>query len=701
MGNLVMSMKTDGTPGPRPTVTGRKPWSHWHLACVIVAAGLISLPLQAQDDKPLVVGPFENSGSVTFGYRFTDLSGYRPEYQQMFDLESGPRLLDFSLFGHVADGKHSFMDDYSVVASGIGGEPWSTVQVNVRKKKRYDLRINLQQSHYYWNQNDGAALPGGIPGLTSNHDWATVRRIGNVNLLVHATSNLRFTFEYSHNARHGVNDTTRTMDYFGAPPEFSSYVRGNPYYLVGLINETSNRAAVGVDYTLKAFTFHYKVGVERMVDSFNGVNPYAGEVSIDTSDPLALATQETLTSATWADYRKLTTPVSEFSYNGKIFSKLHARGSYIFHSYTGPATLAMAASGLAGSVAASTITPYSFSETSSSNLTETSQVADQAFTLDVNNWLSMQADYRYTRFDVNANANFASVESGVTNVFASPYAVSGTDLNQWRIGTSTFDYDVIVTPMSSLLVQAGVRYLKSDIEATDNHAIDLLETKRIKTVWPTLSLSYKPNQVVSFRAAIDEVNNGSSYTQLMPHTDVRSHATARIRPLDKFWIENTFSTQDSKLDTIDFHTRVRANSTTASYELTDKVSGFVGFSYDSFWAQSFVNFLPGLSLIKQVSLTDQNVDRLWQGGINAGPVKHISVSFAGNYVRVNGQGIVLGSTPLYGPMTFPYASGSVSYDAGKAGKLSIQLQRTYYIEQIVSGNNFGAKILLISWKRSF
>jgi hypothetical protein len=87
--------------------------------------------------------------------------------------------------------------------------------------------------------------------------------------------------------------------------------------------------------------------------------------------------------------------------------------------------------------------------------------------------------------------------------------------------------------------------------------------------------------------------------------------------------------------------------------------------------------------------------------VNAGPVKNVSVSLAGNYVRVNGQGIVLGSTPLYGPMTFPYASGSVSYDLKKVGKLAVQLQRTYYIEQIVPGNNFGAKILLISWTRSF
>src|SRR5277367_4664715 len=102
------------------------------LAAAAMAAGILAFPLQAQsDDKPLVLGSFENTGSVTFGYRFTDVSGYEPEYQELFDLESGPRLLDFSLFGHVAAGKHSFMDAYSIVANGIGYEPWSTIQVNV------------------------------------------------------------------------------------------------------------------------------------------------------------------------------------------------------------------------------------------------------------------------------------------------------------------------------------------------------------------------------------------------------------------------------------------------------------------------------------------------------------------------------------------------------------------------------------------
>src|SRR5258706_14266288 len=123
--------------------------------------------------KPLAWGGFENTGSATFGYRFTDVSGYQPKFQELFNLRQGARLLDFSLFGKAQDGENRFADDYSLTASGIGGDPFTGTQLTVRKSRLYDLRVNFRQSYYYWNRNDAAALPSGIGGLTSNHDWAT------------------------------------------------------------------------------------------------------------------------------------------------------------------------------------------------------------------------------------------------------------------------------------------------------------------------------------------------------------------------------------------------------------------------------------------------------------------------------------------------------------------------------------------------
>jgi hypothetical protein len=70
-------------------------------------------------------------------------------------------------------------------------------------------------------------------------------------------------------------------------------------------------------------------------------------------------------------------------------------------------------------------------------------------------------------------------------------------------------------------------------------------------------------------------------------------------------------------------------------------------------------------------------------------------------VRATGMGEIAGEAPLYGPISFPYASGSVTYDFPAFGRLMVQAQRTYYTEQLVTGNNFSANLLTIAWTRSF
>ena len=47
------------------------------------------------------------------------------------------------------------------------------------------------------------------------------------------------------------------------------------------------------------------------------------------------------------------------------------------------------------------------------------------------------------------------------------------------------------------------------------------------------------------------------------------------------------------------------------------------------------------------------------------------------------------------------AAGSIYYDVPQLGRLTVQVQRTYYIEQIVPGNNFGANLVTIAWTRGF
>jgi hypothetical protein len=658
-------------------------------------SGILVLPiaLLAQDDaKPVTIGGFENTGSVTTGYRFADISGYRPKYQELFDLNSGFRLLDFSLFGKAQGDESRFADNYSLNASGLGGEPFTSAQLTVRKNHLYDLRINFRQSHYYWNRNDAAVLPNGLSGLTSNHDWATVRKLGSVNLLIHATNNLRLLFEYSRNTRDGTTFTTRSPVYFGSSSTWGSFARANPYYIIAPLSEEANRVTGGLDYTRGGWSVHYRIGYQRFEDAINGGNVTSPERSINVNDPTTAP--ELLRGASWIDSRKLTTPVSEFSYTGSLFSKLQTRGGYIFYRYQGPAALNMSFDGIARTNTAGTgDAPYAFSLSTTAKVTEPNHVIDQGFTYKAKEWWDILLDYRYSRFTVDSDALFRSVSAAVVS--------TGASSNQWLIGTSTLDFNMAFTPAASLLLRAGVRLVKSDVEAVADGVVDPARTKRIKTAWPTGSFYYHPSKILTIRGDVEEINNGTSYTRVTPHTDIGARLLVRVRATDKFYIEDSAIVRNRKLIDTDYRSTMRNNSVTATYEFNEQLSGYAGFSYDSFFASDFVNFLRGPTPITNISLRDQTVDRVWQAGLKVSLVKRLGINFTGNYVRSTGLGEIAGEAPLYGPISFPYATGSIYYDVPQLGRLTLEVQRTYYIEQIVPGNNFGAKLLMITWTRSF
>jgi hypothetical protein len=75
---------------------------------LLLLAVALALPLAvtAQDNyetAPLSLGDFSTQGSASVGYRFTDVKGFRPMYNEMIDLRRGPRLMDFNMFGEAKD----------------------------------------------------------------------------------------------------------------------------------------------------------------------------------------------------------------------------------------------------------------------------------------------------------------------------------------------------------------------------------------------------------------------------------------------------------------------------------------------------------------------------------------------------------------------------------------------------------------------
>lgn len=83
------------------------------------------------------------------------------------------------------------------------------------------------------------------------------------------------------------------------------------------------------------------------------------------------------------------------------------------------------------------------------------------------------------------------------------------------------------------------------------------------------------------------------------------------------------------------------------------------------------------------------------------PYRRLGFNLTGNFVRSTGAGEISGEPPYFGPLTWPLVTGTVYYDFLKVGRLAIDLQRTYYLEEIVRGNDFRANLLTIRWTRDF
>jgi hypothetical protein len=611
-------------------------------------------------------------------------------YKQLIDLDSGFRLFDFDLTGRAKEGSNAFADTYQLTASGLGGDPFPGGQFTISKAKVYDLRVNYRQSYYYWDQNDNALLPNGLHGLTSNHNWATVRRLGSVNLLLDATNSLRFRFEYNLSGEDGTSFTTRTMDYFGAPDTWGSFLRANPYYVTGPTHWFTSTTTGGIDYTIKDWTFHYTAGYRSFYDRFSWTNPAVDERSINVND--SATARELLASGSWSDSRRLSGPISELYFNGKVAPRLSWRGDFLYFSYGGPSSVNALYDGTARvNSSGSRVAPYSIVLSSNAHVTEPNYVVDQGFTLKLKEWWNFDADYRFNRFTEDSTATFFGRDSTI-----SATGTTGSTRQQWLESLNQLDLRMEFTPLTGLVISPGVRLMKRDVEAIDDGVVDQGRTLRTKTAWPIGSIFYRPAKFLTIRGDFQSITNNTSYTRITPHTDVGTRWVFRVRMNDKFSLEDSLTIRNRKLLDTDFHNTIRSNATVISYSANQHWSGFAGFSYDSFFATASVTFIRGIPPLN-TSWRDQTINRVWQLGINAEPMRRLGFTFSGNFVRSTGSGQISGELPRFGPLTFPMATATVRYDVPRLGRFAVDLQRTYYHEEIVRGNDFTANLLTVRW----
>jgi hypothetical protein len=713
--------------------------------CGVTLLG-VSLSGWSQEQQPLELGGFQTQGSATFGYRFTDIKGRVQKYNELFNLQQGPRLMDFSLFGRANEGAGQFADRWSLDLMGMGGDPFPTARFTVSKEKVYDLTVTFRKDYYYWDRNDNVIVPNAATGstasgptspgyaLTNNHDWNTTRKFASVDLTIHATRNLRFGFQYQRNTRDGRTFTTNALDFFESPSSWGAFSRANPYYVEAPVDQSSNRITGSIDYAVREWNFHYRLGYQRFNQDISGscltfdvstgtyvpCSDTSPERSININLPDSTTSTELANSIFYQESRHLTTPVSEFSYDGNIGSRLSLRGGYIFYRYQGPYSRQMDFGGT------NRVFPggYTVSETDRVQISEPNHVIDQGFTVKLADWVSFSTDYRYQRLTQEGLGTIRSVLNVST-------ISDGADDVVWRIGTHILTSSFEIVPVPSLIIRPGVRFMKSDIygSAPDEGPLvaDDIHTKSFKIASPMISVYYRPSRVFSVRADFQSTNTGLSYTRITPHIDQSGRFVFRVQPTSKFSIEDSLFIRNRRLLDPDctslvehsncYENNSRSNATNVSYSFNENFALFGGFSYDSYFATDSIFFIPPRGASPYEALwRDQFINRVWQGGLSVKAPKYVGANFSGNFVRTTGFSEITGEPVKNGPLIWPMITGTFWFEFPRAGRLSLDLQRSYYAEEIVQqgyspldpfsltpihANDFSANVLTIRWTKDF
>jgi hypothetical protein len=234
----------------------------------------------------------------------------------------------------------------------------------------------------------------------------------------------------------------------------------------------------------------------------------------------------------------------------------------------------------------------------------------------------------------------------------------------------------------------------------EDGVVDAATTQHQKTVWPELSVGYQLSSTFSARGTYKASYGDASYTRLSPLQRTRGFAVVRIEPAANLSVEADVSRAHAELLADGFVSETRSVGWRVAYELADRLSLFGGFNYQSFRGTGNVTFRRGTAPLS-AGLTDREIGRVWQAGVSLNATSRIGITGSANFDRTKGSDTIEGEPALYGPISFPYATGTVYYEIPRVGRISVDLQRTYLLQELLPLNNFSANLLTIRYSRGF
>jgi hypothetical protein len=396
---------------------------------VVVAQTPAASPAPPAEPEGVTRGGYQIHSSIELGYRSTDVTGSGDMYDTLVNLQTGPRVLDQTLTMQSVDHQGLLFDNLYLNSVGWGGDPNNYLRLRADKNKWYNLQSSFRRDQYF-SDYDLLANPLNPPTSTpsiaivnSPNQFATTRRMSDVDLTLLPQSVLSFRLGYSHNNMTG--------------PSYSSIHEGTEASLLQGWNTTMNSYRLGVDFRIAPrtvlsydqFLDYYKGDTDYQLNPINEallpttpVSSVSLGLSFDTVNraPCAVPTGQSslivngiLTNVVCSAYSsysrnqrvRTSTPTERISLRSNYFRKLELVGSFSYSSATSSTPLDESFSGL---ITRTNTLAFTGSGTAAAN--RISDVVDLEATLHLTQHLRLIEKFYFWAYRIPQNANFNELD---------------------------------------------------------------------------------------------------------------------------------------------------------------------------------------------------------------------------------------------------------------------------------------------------
>lgn len=506
----------------------------------------------AQEDGtlPQQLGPYRFSGSLTAGYRSTDITGVSGRtsdlwaerlFNEQYNLRSGFKAFDLNLYGEKPIGGEGLFDQLFLNATTTG--PITNGMLRVRSLGSYDLKVDYRRSEYFFDRYDSI--------FSDLRQFDMVRNQLNATLTVTPIEMLDVQLSYGGNGRTGDQTIPRTpfFEMPTTPSAWGGYSRANFYSIDVPRDDWTNNYSAKVTARLPLTTVSagagYRKFTENLVSSpvaltslnFLNADSTPNEFGIIGTSKVS----EPLETYDWTDTRNSSGPY----YFGEVVFKpvdwLSTTATARLDQTDGDATVKGSQTGIIRvDNAGRTLQHYraSFDGTTTQSLdllTASINLAVRPITgVQVVGGYELRSTDKKSSGEYHTTIDTASGTGEITFIRATKDSIQMTDVStSYDIPEHTISGQIFYSPLPELSLRGGIRYSMRTPESRlflDGELDSVFSTNLSKkTTFTTLTFNayYRPIREVRVRARVESMTGNSYLEGTSDETDFTPRRTPK------------------------------------------------------------------------------------------------------------------------------------------------------------------------------